>query len=278
MTQLARRLLTALVVIPLVLLIFWLADRYRVDWGVCLFLSLVGMIAGWEYLNLVGRLGIPLPRELFLFAIPAFLMLFVPWEGKYALVLAWGFAYLIVIYSFFRRGAREGFYASLAGIFGFLYIPGMLGIVYLLYKAGFPYVAHFLLMLWGYDGGAYFVGSAVGRHQLLPRISLAKTWEGVAGGILLAIAGAAILPTFWEDFLFWLPHILALGVFVGVFAQLGDLFESLVKRAAGVKDTGRFFPGHGGMLDRLDSILAAAPVYFFYMHYILGLIKIRGQP
>ncbi len=273
-----QRLLTAFIAIPTVLAIFWLADRFQVPWGVCLFLSLVAVLAGWEYLNLVGKLGIPLPRELFLFSSAAFLMLLVPWEGRFALVLAWGFAYLIVIYSFFRRGAQQGFYASLAGIFGFLYIPGMLAMVYLMSRGGFEFVVHFLLMMWGYDSGAYFMGSKFGRHRLLPRISLAKTWEGVAGGLALAIAGAAIFPPFWPDFWSWLPHIAVLGTAVGAFAQLGDLFESLVKRAAGVKDTGRVFPGHGGMLDRIDSILAAAPVYVFYMHYVLNLLPLRSTP
>jgi CDP-diglyceride synthetase len=269
---LAKRLLTAIVAIPAVLFVFWLCDRYRVDWGVFLFLSAVAMAAGWEYLNIVAKLGIPLPRELFMFAIPAYLMLLMPWEGEYALVLAWAVVYLIVFYSFSRRGAREGFFASLAGIFGLLYIPVTISFVYLLYKAGFPYVAHVLLMVWGYDAGAYLGGSAIGRHQVLPRISLAKTWEGVVGGLVLTMVGAALLPDFWTDLPRWLPHIVALGAFVGAFCQLGDLFESLVKRAAGVKDTSRLFPGHGGMLDRIDSLLAALPVYYFYMHYILGLI------
>lgn len=272
MSSLSKRLLTAAVAIPTVLAVFWACDRFRADWGVGLFLSLATMIAGWEYLHLVGKLGIPLPRELFMFAIPAYLMLLVPWEGQYAVILAAGVIYLIVLYSFSRRGVREGFFASLAGVFGFIYLPVTMGFVYLLYKAGFPYVAHLLLMTWAYDSGAYFVGSLLGRHQLLPRVSLAKTWEGVVGGVLLATVAAGLLPDFWGDLPRWLPHIGALGVSVGAFCQLGDLFESLLKRAAGVKDTGRLLPGHGGMLDRIDGLLAAVPVYYFYLRYILALI------
>ncbi|HEU68804.1 MAG TPA: hypothetical protein ENN53_06305 [Candidatus Acetothermia bacterium] len=272
MKSLSKRFLTAAVAIPVVLVVFWVCDRYSVDWGVGLFLAAVAMTAGWEYLHLVENLGIQLPRELFMFAIPAYLMLLIPWEGQYAFVVAGGVVYMIVFYSFSRRGAREGFFASLAGISGLIYLPVTIGFVYLLHKAGFPYVAHFLLIVWGYDSGAYFVGSALGRHQLLPRISLAKTWEGVAGGVALAMFAAVFLPEFWRDLPRWVPHIVILGVVVGAFCQLGDLFESLVKRAAGVKDTGRLFPGHGGMLDRVDGLLASAPVYFFYMHYILGLI------
>lgn len=272
MTSLAKRLLTAALAIPLVLAVFWACDHYHVDWGVCSFLSIVTMIAGWEYLHLVANLGIPLPRELIMFAIPAYLMLLVPWGGQYAIVLAGAVVYLIVFYSFSRRGAREGFFASLAGTFGFLYLAVTISFIYLLHQAGFPYIVHFLLMVWGYDSGAYFTGSLFGRHQLLPRISLAKTWEGVAGGIALAIVAAAILPEFWGDIPRWLPHIVALGALEGAFCQMGDLFESLVKRAAGVKDAGWLLPGHGGMLDRIDGLLAAVPVYYFYMHFVIGLI------
>jgi len=271
-SSLGKRLLTAAVAIPTVLAVLWACDRFGADWGVGLFLSAVTMIAGWEYLHLVGRLGIPLPRELFMFAIPAYLMLLVPWEGQYAVILAAGVIYLIVFYSFSRRGTREGFFASLAGVFGFIYLPVTMGFVYLLYKAGFPYIAHFLLMAWGYDSGAYFVGSLLGRHQLLPRVSLAKTWEGVAGGLVVCTAAAALLPDLWGNPSWAVPAVLLLGLAVGLFCQLGDLFESLVKRAAGVKDTGRFFPGHGGMLDRIDGLLAAAPVYLFLLRYVLRLI------
>ena len=269
---LAYRLLTAVVAIPLVLGIFWVAKRYGMDWLVGVLMATVGVIAAGEYLYLVGRLGIPLPRELLLGATPGFLMLAVLWEGRYALVVGWAAAYMIVVYSFFRQGPREGFFASLAGIFGFLYIPGLLSFVYLIHRGGFWYLVQFFLIVWGYDTGAYLVGSLIGRHQLLPRISLAKTWEGVAGGLAFSVLGAAVCVPFWDDFLRWLPHVLALGVWVGSFVQLGDLFESLLKRAAGVKDAGRLLPGHGGILDRIDGLLAALPIYFFYMHFVLGLI------
>lgn len=269
---LGYRLLTAVVAIPLVLGIFWVAERYGMDWLVGVLMATVGMVAAGEYLYLAGRLGIPLPRELLLGATPVFLMLAVLWDGRYALVVGWGVAYLIVVYSFFRRGPREGFFVSLAGIFGFLYIPCLLSFVYLVYRGGFWYLVQFFLIVWGYDTGAYFVGSLIGRHQLLPRISLAKTWEGVAGGLVFAAFGALVCPPLWEELPRYLPHMLALGVGVGAFVQLGDLFESLLKRAAGVKDAGRLLPGHGGILDRIDGLLAALPIYFFYMHFLLGRI------
>jgi len=265
------RLATACVGMPVVLALFWVAATYDFDWLMGLIISVAGLLAGWEYIRIVARMGIPQPKEFLIVAIPVFLMLSVLYE-EYALVVGWGVVYFTVVYSFFRKGPKEGFFAALAGIFGFLYIPVLLSILYFLYRGGFPYILHFFLIVWGYDTGAYLVGSAVGRHQLLPRISLAKTWEGLGGGLVLAIVAAAFLPEFWEDFGRSLPHIVVLGVWVGVFAQLGDLFESLFKRAGGVKDTGWFLPGHGGMLDRIDGVLGALPIYFFYMRYVLDLL------
>ncbi len=272
MKSLVRRAVTAFVAFPIVLSLFWVAGTYELDWLVGIVVSVAGVLAGWEYIQIIAKLGIPQPKEFLMVAIPVFLMLSVLWDGRFALVVGWGVIYFTVVYSFFRKGAREGFFAALANIFGFLYIPVVLSILYFLYRAGFSYLLHFFLIVWGYDTGAYLFGSAFGRHQILPRISLAKTWEGVAGGMVLAIIGAAMLPLFLGDFLRWLPHVVALGVMVGAFAQLGDLFESLFKRAAGVKDTGVFLPGHGGMLDRIDGVLAALPVYLFYMRYLLDLV------
>jgi len=270
--DLKLRFLTASLAITTVLAIFWLAHRFQQDWLVALLLSAVGMVAGWEYTGLVARLGVTLPKEAFLFTIPAFIFLLLLREGEYAFILAFVFAYFLVIYSFSRRGTQEGFLASATGIFGLLYIPVMLGFILLFHrKGGFWHVLHFFLIVWGYDTGAYFVGSLWGRHRLLPRVSIAKSWEGVAGGLLLAAVGGFLLPQFLANFGESWPAALIMGIGVGGFVQLGDLFESLVKRAAGVKDTGKFFPGHGGVLDRIDGVLAAAPIYYFLAHYILGL-------
>lgn len=271
-SSLCRRLITGFTAIPAVLGLLYLAHRFSLPWLLGLLLSGVALVAGWEYVGLVERLGIHPPRELLLAATPLYLFLAGLWEGVYALVIGWSVAYLTVIYSFFRRGHREGFLTSLASIFGFIYIPGLLSFFYPLFRQDLFLVYHFLFIVWGYDSGAFFAGSLLGRHRLLPRISLAKTWEGAMGGALLAMVGAAIYPGFWGDLPRWAPHIVALGVTVGAFVQLGDLFESLLKRAAGVKDSGRIFPGHGGMLDRIDGILAAIPVYYFYMRFIAGLL------
>ena len=113
------------------------------------------------------------------------------------------------------------------------------------------------------DAGAYYTGSAFGAHRLAPVISPKKSWEGVAGGVLGSIAGA-LIGHFWFFQRLPLAHALALGVVLCAAGILGDLAESMLKRSAGVKDSSALLPGHGGVLDRVDSLLVAAPVLYYY--------------
>jgi phosphatidate cytidylyltransferase len=120
------------------------------------------------------------------------------------------------------------------------------------------------------DVAAYYVGSNFGKHRMAPRLSPKKSWEGAAGG-LLASVGVAVLANFWFFQRLPLGHAIAIGLILGVVAILGDLSESLVKRAAGVKDSSSLIPGHGGLLDRVDSLLFAGPVlYYYYMAFLQG--------
>jgi len=112
------------------------------------------------------------------------------------------------------------------------------------------------------DTGAYFVGRRFGRHKMAPSISPGKTWEGAAGGFAAAVAATVALAILLPDVPLAELEALVLGVGIGVVAQAGDLFESKVKRLAGVKDSGTFMPGHGGILDRLDSLLAVFPLVY----------------
>lgn len=115
-----------------------------------------------------------------------------------------------------------------------------------------------LLLVWAADAAAYFAGRAWGRHRLAPRLSPAKTWEGLVGGLVGAAVAGAVAGT-WSPVG---PGILApLAAVTAVFSVAGDLAESRLKRASGAKDSGRLIPGHGGLLDRIDSLTAAAPVF-----------------
>ena len=123
------------------------------------------------------------------------------------------------------------------------------------------------MFIWLYDTGAYCVGMQLGRHRLFERISPKKSWEGVIGGIIACVAGAYVT-NYWFDEFFQVPDInvwVGLSVVVAVFATFGDLVESLIKRTVGVKDSGNILPGHGGILDRIDSLLLVAPAVLIYL-------------
>ena len=120
---------------------------------------------------------------------------------------------------------------------------------------------------WAYDTGGYFAGRFWGRHKLAPLTSPKKTWEGCAGGFVLTLAALFVL---WKEIPFYsqsyrLMDVLALSFLLSFFGQVGDLVESVIKRSLSAKDSGSFFPGHGGVFDRIDSLLFNAPVLFYYL-------------
>ena len=123
------------------------------------------------------------------------------------------------------------------------------------------------IFIWLYDTGAFCVGMLLGRHRLFERISPKKSWEGVFGGLAACVAGAYVTHHWFNEF-FQVPDLaiwIGLSVVVAVFATFGDLVESLIKRTVGVKDSGNILPGHGGILDRIDSLLLVAPAVFIYL-------------
>ncbi len=138
-------------------------------------------------------------------------------------------------------------------------------------RTGSRLVLALFIITWFGDTTAYFVGSFLGKHKLAPRVSPKKSWEGAAGNLAGNLGGAFLMvATVCPDWT-WVDAV-ALGLLMGVAGQLGDLVESTWKRSAGVKDSnvGVAIPGHGGILDRVDSLIFAAPVLYTYAHYVLG--------
>jgi phosphatidate cytidylyltransferase len=121
------------------------------------------------------------------------------------------------------------------------------------------------VLVWAGDSGAYIFGVRYGRHRLFERISPKKSWEGLMGGVITAIATAWILNYLFPQYNIILLIVMAIVVVIS--GTLGDLVESMIKRSIGVKDSGRFMPGHGGLLDRFDSILLASPVIYFVFQF-----------
>ena len=125
----------------------------------------------------------------------------------------------------------------------------------------------FLLMLWASDTGAYLFGRKLGKTKLFERHSPKKSWEGFFGGVFTSVLVAFIISLFFKEIssLVWI----GMAVLVVTFGTLGDLVESMLKRSLNVKDSGNILPGHGGILDRFDGLLIAAPVVFTYLYLVL---------
>ncbi|HEX2952953.1 MAG TPA: phosphatidate cytidylyltransferase [Bacillota bacterium] len=156
------------------------------------------------------------------------------------------------------------------GILGVVYPGLLLSYIILIRRLPEPFGFHLLIftyiITWGCDTGAFFVGTLFGKHKLMPRISPNKSIEGAIGGVIIGSAAAIIYSSIVG--IPWFPWAILAPVGT-VIAQLGDLFESLLKRAAHVKDSGQFLPGHGGVLDRFDSLIFVAPfIYYFALFFI----------
>jgi phosphatidate cytidylyltransferase len=130
----------------------------------------------------------------------------------------------------------------------------------------FHFPMAFLLMLWANDTGAYLTGRAFGKHKLFERHSPKKTWEGFVGGVLISAGAGAIIGHYYTELT--LQQWVSIAVLIGCFGTLGDLTESMFKRSIDVKDSGGILPGHGGLLDRFDGLLLAAPIVYCYLYFI----------
>lgn len=153
----------------------------------------------------------------------------------------------------------------------FLYVPFLLAhlLMIRLLPQGTSWLFLIMLIVMTNDSAAYYVGCAFGKHRLYPAVSPKKSIEGALGGLAGSLAGTMIAKfTFFPQLSY--TDALVTAVLIGITGQIGDLFESLLKRSFGVKDSGTIIPGHGGVLDRLDSILFAAPVTYYYACYLFG--------
>lgn len=152
---------------------------------------------------------------------------------------------------------------------GQMYIALPLGLMSMYYTLndGKALLLMMFIMIWLNDTGAFLVGSMIGKHKLFPRISPKKSWEGFVGGVVFSIIGGVIAKLYFPDYFETISmiHLCGLGLVVGIFATWGDLVESLIKRTLGVKDSGNILPGHGGILDRIDSLLLVIPASLLYL-------------
>jgi len=181
----------------------------------------------------------------------------------------------LCVRQFLAKNNTAGILAISTTLFGLMYVPWLLNFIQKINffpgVDGRYYVLYFILVTKCSDLGAYCVGSLIGRHKMIPRISPGKTWEGFAGAIVVSTGVSVAFAHLCHDHLKETTHFHAviLGVVLSVAAVIGDLIESLFKREAGVKDSGKFFPGIGGILDLLDSLLFNAPLMYLYLRHVL---------
>jgi phosphatidate cytidylyltransferase len=262
-----KRELTALAAAPVAIWIVGWAHPYVFDGAV----ALVAALALYEFLVL-GKvkgyhLPVPLCIAVMLFIVAAFILESVSVEmGVFAALLV-----IPASYVFSRGDLDEALPSSAIAILATLYV-GMLGgsLIRLHddFHDGAKLVFFLLLVVWLGDSGAYYFGRAFGKHMLSPRISPKKTVEGLIGGVATSIATALVIHfTFFRNFP--LVHVIIAGTILSLAGVVGDLAESMWKRSAAVKDSGTLIPGHGGFLDRFDSIFYTTPILYAYWFLIL---------
>lgn len=264
--NLARRVATSLVVLPALLAVFFLAP----PWAAVTLVAVALALGLHEFFGLLRARGLsPLPGAGWPLAALLFLEVggLGPPGGS-----AWPLGALLLLALALRRGVSPESVSAAAGtLLGAVYLGGLGGTIAALVllrpvEEGPWRIALLFAIVMISDSFAFFVGHAVGRRRLAPAISPGKSVEGAVGGLLGGVLGALLVRGLALPAL-PLAHALGLGVVAAAMGIVGDLDESLLKRWAGVKDSGTLFPGHGGMLDRLDSLLFAAPVLYYYFQY-----------
>lgn len=178
---------------------------------------------------------------------------------------------VLLFHLFFFREIKTTLADSAVLFFGVAYVSGCLSYLLLIHRMteGGALIIFLLMMIWGGDAGAYYVGRSMGKRKLYPAVSPNKTVAGSVGGLLGSFLAGA-LAKFGLVALFSWSDLFFLSLLLGSFGQLGDLAESMLKRSAGVKDSSGLIPAHGGLLDKLDSVAFAAPVFYYYLFWVKG--------
>ena len=265
--MLRERIITALLLVAALLTVLFLAHA---DVGVVLFAVLL-LIGAWEWAGL-AHVSRPVYRATFTLAV-ALLIGWLAWwapTGRipiallYAQLVIWALAAALLLRFPVRIPPR------IVALLGLVILPlAWLAFAHLLKTRAFgaEWVLYLFLVVAAADVGAYFVGRRFGRVKLAPQVSPGKTWEGLIGGLaLVALVGAGGAAWFGVPVL----GLLGLALAVAGISVVGDLGISMLKRSAGLKDTGQLFPGHGGVLDRIDSLLAAIPLFVLGLHWLVS--------
>lgn len=258
-----QRLITTLILVPLVLLTLFYAPLWLLA-GVVVFVVAVCAQECWQLIPLKSRLTQWAYLALMLVSLGLCGLVFDYWLAV-GLVL-WLFNCLAIIS--FPQSQRYWGYPAVVAVSGLLLIPLFAQSLIHLYHAphGKGLIVYLLFLIWASDIGAYLTGKKIGKNKLIPQVSPGKSWEGASGGFLLAMLVALIGYSCFKPHsgLYWF----LLAAITAIISVFGDLFISILKRRSNIKDTGAIIPGHGGILDRLDSLIAALPWFYFGLMFI----------
>lgn len=234
--------------------------------------SFIAFVAHWEYAEL-NRLHRTRPLRVILDALASIFMinatgltslLLKPSLGIFILYLLF-----ILVRSLYSNRSEQPAEISKI-IFGHIYITLPITLATLLKDCYPSILLTAVIAIWANDTGAYIVGSKIGKNRLFPSLSPKKSWEGFFGGMLFSVISTTLLAYFLDVFMFdVITRGIILGIVISIFATWGDLFESMLKRNAGVKDSGSLIPGHGGILDRIDSMLFVIPITTLLVYFSL---------
>ena len=270
-----KRVITALILAPLVLVLVFLGPM----WLLTMVVAIVAMLAAWEFLGLTEHRGAKAPRVLTLGTIGLLFAGNYQWPDETITIFGF-FCIVLLAYCTFRSPIDRAMADAASSVFALFYLGlTLLPIPMLREQSNGPSLLAFLfLTVWAGDTVAMYAGRSFGKSKLAPNLSPNKTWAGAIGSVMGSVAVAGILLALssylaqwnsvklsYADEVWW--YWLILAVIVNIAAQVGDLAESALKRSAGVKDSGTLLPGHGGILDRIDALLIAAPV-LWYAHVI----------
>ncbi|BBF78866.1 MULTISPECIES: phosphatidate cytidylyltransferase [Acinetobacter] len=269
-----ERIITALVLVAVVLTCMFATSSHYPMFGLMI---VAAGVAGYEWFKLMPRdTALFKPKAWAYGLIVALISALALYYNEVAILLWCASILTWLVSSFWVKAYPEydGWYNASLYLLGLILVSAAVTAIFEVWQSSPWWLMYLFLLVWGADSGAYFVGRKFGQNKLAPTVSPNKSVEGLIGGIGLAIIIIIVVQVNYLNLTF-AQHLLFLILsVVTVFASvLGDLFESMIKRRAGIKDSGRILPGHGGVLDRIDSLLAAAPIFAAGM-YLLKLIGV----
>jgi phosphatidate cytidylyltransferase len=264
------RILVSVIAIPGILFLIYFGKL-----PFLLFASVIGLMASYELVQLIKNKGGSVqPVLVGIIASNLIFNFYFNYLDFHLLIIS--ASILILFFELFRNNgsAIVNIAGTLMVIFYIALFSGTLIAIREFYdsseliynQGGYILIATFIT-IWICDTAAYFIGSAIGKNKLFPRVSPNKSWEGAIAGFIFSIISMIVLREMIVDFLSMFDAI-AIGVLIGVFGQIGDLVESLIKRDAEVKDSSNLIPGHGGIFDRFDSLLFVSPLLYLYISLI----------